>query len=501
MKKLTTEEFINKAKSIYGEKFNYSKTNYLGTDIPVDVICYEHGIFSTRPHNFLKGHNCPMCSNRQRINTNIFIQRANNIHKGKYDYSKVDCKGTSSLVTIICPKHGEFNQKAAYHLNGNGCPKCYGTPKSTTEEFLKKAISIYGNKYNYSNVSYQGNKIKICITCKTHGDWWVTPNNFLRGSECPKCYGTPKHTLEEFIELSNKKHNNKYDYSKVVYNGLHEKVKIICPIHGEFEQLAGSHLKGSGCPECSGFFSNGERIKLTKETFLLKSKNNHSINYDYSKVEFNQPNDKVKIICPVHGEFMQSAKYHSQGGNCPRCAGSYTITSDEFIEKAKLIHGNKYNYSNVKYKNYYTKVCITCPIHGEFWQTPNNHLFGAGCPTCPQSNLEGEMREFLIRHNIKFLQEKGFVWLKSKKYLYLDFYLPEYNVAIECQGLQHFKPVNMFGGSDYYNKTLERDKLKYELCKKHNIDLLYFSNANINYPYKVYENYRELLEEIKKHKK
>lgn len=501
MRKLTTSDFIKKAKDVYGDKYNYSKSIYYGTDTPVDIVCHKHGLFSIKPHNFLKGHGCPACSNRQRVNTKIFIQRATKIHNGKYDYSKVDCNGTESFVKIICSKHGEFIQKAAYHLNGNGCPKCYGTPKSTTKDFIEKATKIYGNKYDYSKVDYQGNKTKICIICSQHGSWWVTPNNFLRGSECPKCYGTPKHTTEVFISRAKKMHENKYDYSKVKYDGLHKKVTIICPIHGEFKQFAGSHLNGSGCPECSGFFFEGKRVRFTKYTFLTKSKINHTIKYDYSDVEFENANDKVKITCPLHGEFWQSAIYHANGGNCPRCAGSYKITNEEFIEKAKHIHENKYDYSKVKYKNYSTKVCIICPEHGDFWQSPNNHLFGAGCPTCPQSNLEGEMREFLIRHKIVFNQEKGFDWLKHKKKLFLDFYLPEYNVAIECQGAQHFKPINLFGGENFFNDTLIRDKIKHDLCKEHNIELLYFSNASIEYPYKVFESYRKLLNEIIKHKK
>ena len=147
-KKLTTEEFIIKAKGVYGDLYGYSKAYYVGTDEQIDIVCPTHGVFSIRPHNFLKGHGCPACSNRQRINTKIFIARASKIHKGRYDYSRVDCKGVDSLVKIICPIHGEFTQKVKNHLNGNGCPKCYGTPKLNTEEFVQKARKVYGDKYD-----------------------------------------------------------------------------------------------------------------------------------------------------------------------------------------------------------------------------------------------------------------------------------------------------------------------------------------------------------------
>ena len=121
---------------------------------------------------------------------------------------------------------------------------------------------------------------------------------------------------------------------------------------------------------------------------------------------------------------------------------------------------DKYDYQKVKYINTATKVCITCRIHGNLWQTPNNHLFVAGCPTCPQSNLEGEIRHFLIKNEIKFEQEKTFDWLIFNRKMFLDFFLPEYYVAIECQGRQHFAPTELFGGEKFYEITLERDKVK-----------------------------------------
>lgn len=502
MKKMTIEEFIEKAIGVYGNKYDYSKSIYKGTDESLVVICPLHGEFSIKPHNFLHGHGCPVCSNRQRLNTKLFIERASKIHDNRYDYSFVDCKDRNSYVKIICPIHGEFFQKAGYHLRGNGCPQCYGTPKSTTEEFIKKAKVIYGDKYDYSKVDYKGNKIKVIITCNIHGDWEVTPNNFLRGSECPICYGTPKHTNEEFIGKSREIHGDKYDYSKVDYKGLNKKVTIICPTHGEFTQYASAHLKGTGCPVCGKGYKvikrEGDKIKINKSLFLKKSKETHKIEYDYSKVSFDGEGEEICIICPVHGEFWQNAGYHMRGGDCQKCAGGYKLNTNEFIAKARQVHGDKYDYSKTEYKNYSTKVCIICSEHGEFWQTPNNHLFGAGCPTCPESNMEGELRLILKNNNIKYEQEKSFSWLRFKKKMYLDFYLPEYNIAIECQGGQHYFPVNLFGGEEFFIKTIERDKLKHKLCEEHGIRILYFSKSGADYIYPVFQTYGELLKEINK---
>lgn len=121
------------------------------------------------------------------------------------------------------------------------------------------------------------------------------------------------------------------------------------------------------------------------------------------------------------------------------------LTTEQFIEKARQIHGDKYDYSKVEYVNNKTNVCIICPEHGEFWQTPHNHLKGKGCPICSESKLEKKVRNFLIENKIKFETEKTFEWLKNEGQLRLDFYLPDYNIAIECQCEQHFKPIDFAG--------------------------------------------------------
>ncbi|MBQ9238175.1 hypothetical protein IJ556_00440 [bacterium] len=297
-------------------------------------------------------------------------------------------------------------------------------------DFVDRTQKLYGDSYDYSKVNFINTSTKVCITCSKHGDFWITPNNFLNGHKCPTCSG---------------------------------------------------------------------RQRITKEVFISRSTAIHKGRYDYSKVEWNGANKEVCIICPVHGEFWQIAKYHFIGNGCQKCFACPKSTTEEFIKKAKAIYGDRYDYSKVEYKGNKEKVCIICGEHGEFWQTPNNHLLGAGCPTCPQSNLEGEIRHFLIKNNIKFEQEKTFDWLVFNRKMFLDFFLPEYGVAIECQGGQHFSPTELFGGKDFYQLTIERDKAKKDLCEKHGINVLYYSNAHIDYPYPVFESVRLLLKAIKQH--
>ena len=490
-KKLTKEVFVARARNVHGSHYDYSKVEYKGSDVKICITCPEHGDFWMTPNNHLRGHGCIVCSGRERITYDVFVRRSKEKHQNRYDYSKVDYKGLKNPVCIICPVHGDFWQKPQNHMNGNGCPICYGTPKSNREEFIKKARAKYGNLYDYSKVEYIGNKDKVCIICPEHGDFWMSPNNHLRGHRYPKCYGTPKKTLKEFVRQAQGVHGNKYDYSKVVYKSTNTKVCIICPEHGEFWQTPDSHLIGSGCPACSG------RLRISEQVFIERARNIHNNKYDYSKIDYVDSQTKILIICPEHGEFWQRPAAHLNGYGCARCGGSLRLSKDEFIDKAKVIHKAKYDYSKVEYVNYSTKVCIICPEHGEFWQTPNNHLFGGGCPACPQSQLEGEMRQFLVNNGIQFEQEKGFRWLKFNRKMFLDFYLPEYKVAIECHGLQHFKSIDLFGGDEFFKLTQERDKEKKRLCDKHGIQILYFSNAHIDYPYPVFESYRLLLDAIK----
>ena len=190
--------------------------------------------------------------------------------------------------------------------------------------------------------------------------------------------------------------------------------------------------------------------KLTTEQFIGKAKQVHGDKYDYSKVEYKNCSTNVCIICKKHGEFWQRPDKHLIGRGCPKCGiESRSLiqrnSNEEFIEKAKQVHGNRYDYSKVECYGNKVKVCIICKKHGEFWQKPSNHLSGNGCPKCNSSHLEGEMRQFLETNNIEFDEQARFEWLGLQS---LDFFLPTYNIAIECQGRQHFKPIDFSGNGE-----------------------------------------------------
>ena len=306
-----------------------------------------------------------------------------------------------------------------------------------TENFIDKAKKIHGDKYDYSKVNYVNSKTKVCIICPKHGEFWQEPRHHLSKHGCPMCGKENSDrkqslTLNEFIEKSNQIHNGKYRYDKVNYVNAETKVCIICPKHGEFWQDPHSHLRGQGCPKC-GRERNINSIKITNEAFIEKATQIHGGKYDYSKCIYKDSNTKVKIICPIHGEFWQIASSHLNGHGCVKCANIGKLnTISDFIKLSNNKHHGKYDYSRVNYINNATKVCIICPKHGEFWQRPDNHIKGQGCPKCGQIMPKAEdeiiniLKDFCPqRHNRTLLEGKE-----------IDIYLHNLKLGIEYNGLR-----------------------------------------------------------------
>lgn len=285
-----------------------------------------------------------------------------------------------------------------------------------------------------------------------------------------------KLTTIELIARFNIIHNNKFDYSSMVYNGINSKIKIICPIHGEFEQFAKNHIQGNDCFECS-------KIKKSKTTqdFIKNAKIIHNNYYDYSKTKYINNTIRIKIICPIHGSFLILPSDHLKKCGCKLCGiektKKYTLLGlDKFIEKAKNIHGNVYDYSAVEYINSYTKINIICKKHGIFSQTPQDHIHSkSGCPICNTSKGEILISNILDKYKIKYIPQKKFKGLKYKNSLIFDFYLPEYNCCIEFDGEQHFRPIECWGGEKVFEDIKNRDIIKNNYCKLNNIKLFRFS--------------------------
>ena len=269
--------------------------------------------------------------------TNIFIKKAKEIHNNKYDYSAVKYINSYTKVKIICPKHGEFEQRPNGHLKGNGCRKCKNNYQYTTKEFIEKANHTHNNKYDYSKTEYINSNSKIIIICPKHGEFEQIAFVHLQGSNCPRCVDRYQHTTKEFIEKAKEIHNNKYDYSKTEYINSRIKVKIICPKHGEFEQIPSNHLRGCGCNKC---------VKYDNERFINTIPSSHVVLYNYSKVDYINDFTKVKIICPKHGEFEQTPSNHKQAHGCPKCTYSVSTGHMEVEEFIKTLYDGKIHINN-----------------------------------------------------------------------------------------------------------------------------------------------------------
>jgi len=220
--------------------------------------------------------------------------------------------------------------------------------------------------------------------------------------------------------------------------------------------------------------------RLSTKEFINKAINVHSNKFNYSKVEYVGNKNKVIIICSKHGEFLQKPNDHLSGYGCKKCQYEKTskenrFTNEIFINKAKHLHNNKFNYSLVEYDGYENKVLIICNEHGNFKQTPHAHLQGSGCPSCCESRGEKKIAEILNKYNLEFIREKTFNDLKDKSNLFYDFYLPKFKLFIEYNGIQHCRPINFFGGKEGYAKIKRHDliKLKYAIDKKYLLISLY----------------------------
>ena len=294
-----------------------------------------------------------------------------------------------------------------------------------------------------------------------------------------------KQNPSKFVELSIKIHGDHYNYNKVNFTGFNCIIDLICPNHGEFKVRAGDHIYiAAGCKYCNCDYD--EYTAIDKETFVKLAVQIHRDLYDYSKFEFKAMNKKGIVICKRCGlEFEVRPSDHIRGKHtgCPHCNGivgahkrKNIITTEEFIRRAKLIPGNaeKYDYSETEYINWNTKVKIFCRECQEyFWQRPGAHLEGAQHSKCKvKSKAEFYLEEMLKQLDIKYFSQQIFPECKDKKELPFDFYLPDYNLCIECQGLQHYIPVKRWGGEEHLKYVQHHDQIKRDFCKTKNIQLL-----------------------------
>lgn len=304
--KLPVDIFIYKSRALHGDKFDYSKCQYIDYQTKVVIICPHHGEFQQTPNSHLNGNGCRQCaieytSNKQRRNKEDFVEKANKIHNHKYDYSTVEYTNNVTKVTIVCPNHGIFEQRPACHLKGRGCAKCgkdkIGAERTkTTQDFIEQAMKIHVNSdgfalYQYSQTNYKGAKIDVIITCSIHGDFKQNPCNHVRGFGCPHCSRKKRYSSislewlkyemvksQRDIEHALNGNEHKIANSRYLADGYDKKSHTIYEFHGDYFHGNPKMYSPSTINPTTGR-SMGELYTRTLE------KKEHIINNGYNYIE------------------------------------------------------------------------------------------------------------------------------------------------------------------------------------------------------------------------
>ena len=387
-------KFIEKSKNRHGEKYDYSKVEYVDSLTKVCIICKEHGEFWQTPQGHVRGQGCPKCANIKRGNTfrsdgNTFIKRATVLHDGKYIYDKDSYINAMTKVPILCLKHGTFWMTPMNHLLGQGCPKCSGRGLNT-EEVIELFKEKHGDSYDYSKVVFTKMHEKVCIICKEHGEFWQTPSKHLLGQGCPKCSSIKKAkertlTTNDFIEKSSKIHNNKYVYDKTEYKGTYESLTITCPIHGDFTQRANDHLNGHGCPICGNNMSLAEKeIEDYVKSFGVKTETKiRGVLSNNKEIDILMPELNIGIEyngLKWHSDEFKDKNYHlNKTEECKKLGIRLVhIFEDEWINKKEIIKSIIRNIIGKTENKIYARKCIIQNVNDnekkEFLE--KNHIQG-----------------------------------------------------------------------------------------------------------------------------
>lgn len=300
------ENFIKRAKDKFGDKFDYSKVEYINCDTKVCIICPKHGEFWQTPYKHLKGkHSCRECSKEymgrgnKRYSQETLLIKFREIHGDRYDYDLSEFKTIKSKISITCKKHGEFKQTASDHLSGFGCPKCgiesnAEKSRSTRDEFIAKSKMIHGDLYDYSKVVYINSWTPVCITCKRHGDFLQRPSDHIRGHGCNKC-GLKSQT-KIFNNLSILFNDMLFEYSPdwlfpQRFDMYLEKYNIAIEYNGEQHYGPIKRFGGE-----LGFQKCQQRDKLKREKCLQNDCKLFEIRYDHEEEDLQHIINEINKI-------------------------------------------------------------------------------------------------------------------------------------------------------------------------------------------------------------
>lgn len=371
--KLTTSGWVAKATAIWGNNYDYSSVGYQDGRTPVSVRCKKkgHGAWSCHPGNHItkiEPRGCPKCGReKQRLTAtktfDNFVRDARRVHGRTYSYDRESYQGAKTKTAIKCVEHGIFLQTPDAHISqSSGCPKCASARKPFIRllpeiDVDKLVRSLSGGNVRLVPGSYSGMNRRATFLCKEHGAFERLVTSAVVGANpCTQCSGGGKyargHTTEEFAAILKSQFGSNYRVKPFKYIGKATKLTLICHSHGEFNLLARSIYRSSGCPQCAYQASSKVRRQALRRKaastlddrlarWMSDAKIVHGTKYDYSKVKYSDARTSVDIMCPVHGRFTQTPGKHLTSG-CRKCAfddfkGRYTDKYfRDFPERKKL---------------------------------------------------------------------------------------------------------------------------------------------------------------------
>ncbi len=409
-----------------------------------------------------------------RATTTEFILKAKLQHGDKYDYSESEYINNRTKVRIICPNHGPFYQNPQNHYkNGHGCPRCgqengYARMRASLEEFISKFKELYPNEDLIEPKTFSDN-FKFSFICHKHGKFTSTPKHILTSWNCPEC------TTRKISERNLSKLREMYphlDYTDSKYTDRESYISVYCTKHLQYFTVHfGRHTKGQiGCPGCKTDKITATTTQSTVELNRIKLFNELFPKYEYVSYK----DGMVNYICPNHGLVSSRWCNARKGKGCKLCAETkfaetYKLQESEILHRFNKTHGHQYDYSEIAYKSLHEHVNIICKEHGEFRQTPNNHINGSGCPKCNISYQHKTILSWLEQHQITYIVNDR----KIIAPLELDIVCPDHKIAIEINGLYW----HSFGLGDVIDKNRHRNKL--QACVDNGFRLLQFTDSEI----------------------
>ena len=502
---LGADEILSRLTKVHGCKYKFEIPLDAITKTKINFICPEHGEQTAKIGDLLKGSECRECSIKKRaakktLTTEQWIKKAKSIHGDRYDYSKAVYKSARTKLIVTCKEHGDFKIDPSNHIHlKRGCKICSGgnffnadnsKKRLTQTQFLQRANKVAPVNLDFSKSVFHDTRTKVVVTCKIHGDFEILPSNLFQGANCRECAQTQagrkrRVSKKDLIDRLKTKFGNLYEVDKNSVVKATSPIQLKCKTHGWFEGLIGNLLNSSGCPSCQNQRAaaiRSKQAKLSKSEIIKRFTKLHGETYSYSSSVPDGINSTIKILCHKHGYFMQKVSIHMQGKGCPDCGYekrrvNQFLQQSEIYSRLKELHGDLFIYPPNLGLELRGEVPIICREHGVFHQSLRAHLDGNGCSQCSQSLGARRVSHWLNEHEISYEVEAQIPAGKKGLPLRADFFLPEHNMYIEYDGEQHFKPIAFFGMDEktsisVFNEQKERDLAKENWILDNGFELL-----------------------------